>query len=511
MNLRMNFHMRLQASLALALFLPALALFAQTSPAPLGIFDGHTDIGAILHPGSAAFDPATQTYTITGSGDDMWTAEDDFHFLWKKMSGDVAITADIRILGSGGHPRRKAVLMVRQSLDTDARDAYIAWHANGLTALQYRDDKTDGVRMLQLAQSAPTRVRIERRGDFIYTFVADANGKLIPSGASTKLALTGPVYVGLGICAHDKNATETAVFSNVKLEQLAPSTSKPVLYSTLETVAVNTTYRQVVYVAPVRFETPNFSGDGKSLFFDQDGLMRKIALSSNTEPVIISTGSRTKLLGDHGVSPDGKFLQISDSTADGTSRIYIVPAEGGEPRLVTKNGPSYTHGWSPDGATLAFEGQRNGALQVYTIPVAGGDETQLTNGKAYNDCAEFSGDGRSIYFASDRTGSMQIWQMNTDGSAQQQVLTDDREDWFPHVSPDGKSIAFLAYPKGTEGHPADTDVQLRLLTLADKKVKVLATLLGGRGSINGPSWSPDSRRVAFASYAMLPPEDLSAQ
>jgi len=500
-----------KSAVACALVLAACRLLSAQSGSSLGIFDGHTDIGTILHPGSASYDATTQNYTITGSGDDMWAAEDDFQFLWKKMTGDIALTADIRILGTTGHPRRKAVLMVRQSLDTDARDAYIAWHGNGMTALQYRDDKTDGVRMLQLAQSAPTRVRIERRGDFIYTFVRDASGKMVPSGASTKLALTGPVYVGLGVCAHDKNVTETATFSNVRLEQLVPSHATSVLYSALETVAVNTTYRQVIYVAPTRFETPNFSGDGKSLFFDHDGLMRKIALNGAAEPVTISTGSRTKLLGDHGVSPDGTMLQISDSSADGKSRIYVVPAEGGEPRLVAKNGPSYTHGWSPDGKTLAFEGDRNGALQVYTIPVAGGDETQLTSGKAYNDCAEFAGDGKSIYFASDRTGSMQIWQMNIDGTEQRQVLGDDREDWFPHVSPDGKMIAFLAYAKGTQGHPADVDVELRLMTIADKKVKVLAKFFGGRGSINGPSWSPDSRRVAFVSYEMIPQEDLPAQ
>jgi WD40 repeat protein len=494
---------------ALVLAAPCL-LRAQTSGA-LGIFEGHTDVGTVSHPGSATFDAATQAYTITGSGDDMWAAEDDFQFAWKKMSGDVALSADIRFAGTGGHPRRKAVLMVRQSLDTNAKAAFVAWHGNGMTALQYRDEKDGDVRLIQFAQSAPTPVRIERRGDYIYTFVSDATGKLIPAGASAKLAFSGPVYVGLGVCSHDKNVTETAIFSNVKLEQLPPAQSKPVVYSTLETVAVNTTYRQVAYVSPTRFETPNFSGDGKSLLFDQGGLMRKFVLNGNAEPTVIPTGSRTKLLGDHGVSPDGKMIQISDSSADGTSRIYVVPIEGGEPRLVTKNGPSYTHGWSPDLKTLAFEGMRNGALQVYTIPVGGGDETQLTLGKAYNDCAEFAGDGRSIYFASDRTGSMQIWQMQTDGSTQQQVLTDDREDWFPHVSPDGTMIAFLAYIKGTPGHPADTDVELRLMTIVDKKVKVLAKLLGGRGTINGPSWSPDSRKVAFVSYSMIPEEDLSPQ
>ena len=491
------------------LFQAPVLVLAQASN--LGIFEGHTDVGPTLHPGSAIFDPAAQTYTIAGSGADMWAAEDDFQFLWKKMSGDVALSADIQLAGTTGHQHRKAVLILRNSLDSDAKEAYVALHADGLTALQYRDAKGETLRNIQAAASAPKRLRIERRGDYVYAFVSDASGKLRPAGTAARLTFNGPVYVGLGICSHNKDVTEAAVFSNVKLEQLTPSQSKLVLYSALETVDVRSTSRQVAYVAPIRFETPNFSGDGKTLLFDQGGLMQRFVLGSTAAPTVVPTGSRTKLLGDHGVSPDGKMLQISDSSSDGTSRIYVVPVEGGEPRLVTKNGPSYTHGWSPDGKTLAFEGQRNGALQVYTIPVAGGDETQLTSGKAYNDCSEFSADGRLIYFASDRTGSMQIWQMNTDGSEQQQVLADDREDWFPHVSPDGKMITFLAYPKGTQGHPADTDVELRMMTIADKQVKVLAKLLGGRGTINGPSWSPDGKKIAFVSYSMIPAEDLSAQ
>src|SRR5665213_513166 len=355
---------------ALVFMLAAPTLLgAQATPSPLGIFEGHSDVGKSLHPGSANFDASTQTYTVTGSGADMWAAEDDFQFLWKKMSGDVALSADIRLVGTTGHQHRKAVLMLRQSLDSDAEEVDLALHADGLTALQYRDAKGENLRNIQSAVSAPRRVRIERRGDYVYAFVSDAGGKLIPAGASTKLAFGSPVYVGLGICSHDKNVTETAIFSNVKLEQLSPSQGKPALYSAPEHIDVRSTSRQVIYVAPVRFETPNWSGDGKSLLFDQGGMMRKFVLGTAMEPTVVPTGSRTKILGDHGVSPDGTMIQISDSSGDGTSRIYVVPAEGGEPRLVTKNGPSYTHGWSPDGKTLAFEGMRDGALQVYTIPV----------------------------------------------------------------------------------------------------------------------------------------------
>ena len=240
--------------------------------------------------------------------------------------------------------------------------------------------------------------------------------------------------------------------------------------------------------------------------------MQRLVLGGSAAPTAVPIGGGAKILGDHAISQDGTTLAISDALgSDGLSRIYAVPVEGGEPRLVTTNGPSYSHGWSPDGKTLAFTGLRDGAYNVYTVGIAGGAEKQLTSGKALNDGPEYAGDGRSIYFQSARTGQMQIYRMALDGSGQEQVLTDETEDWFPHVSPDGTMIAFLAYAKGTEGHPADMDVELRLMTLADRKVKVLAKLLGGRGTINAPSWSPDSKKLAFVSYSMIPVADLAVQ
>src|SRR6202035_445062 len=117
------------------------AMRGQGSATPVGIFQSHQDVGAVLHPGSTKFDDANHTYTVTGSGNNMWATEDDFQFAWEKMSGDVAIAADISILGRGGNPHKKAVLIVRQSLDPDSIYADIALHVNGLTALQYRDEK----------------------------------------------------------------------------------------------------------------------------------------------------------------------------------------------------------------------------------------------------------------------------------------------------------------------------------------------------------------------------------
>jgi Tol biopolymer transport system component len=99
---------------------------------------------------------------------------------------------------------------------------------------------------------------------------------------------------------------------------------------------------------------------------------------------------------------------------------------------------------------------------------------------------------------------MQIWRMHADGSGQEQVITDETNDWFPHISPDGKWMVFLSYEQGVTGHPPNKDVSVNLISLADKKVKVLAKLFGGQGTINVPSWSPDSSKAAFVSYEYLP-------
>jgi TolB protein len=170
------------------------------------------------------------------------------------------------------------------------------------------------------------------------------------------------------------------------------------------------------------------------------------------------------------------------------------------PRRVTRLGPSYWHGWSPDGRTLAYCAERGGEYDVYTIPVEGGDETRLTTAAGLDDGPEYSPDGRYLYFNSDRTGTMQIWRMRPDGTGQEAVTADDFNNWFPHPSPDGRWIAILSYEKDVKGHPANQDVTLRLLPTAGGPPEVLAKLYGGQGTLNVPSWSPDSRRLAFVSY-----------
>jgi len=478
---------------------------ATPASSSLGIFEANQDVGTVLHPGSAQYDPARQTYTISGSGENMWFAQDDFHFVWKKITDarDLALTADIGFLGQTGNEHRKAVLMIRQTLDANSPYVDVARHGNGLTSLQYRLTAGADTHEVESNVSGPPTVRLERRGDRFYAWVSGKDGKLDPAGAAALLPLSLPFYVGIGVCSHDKNVAETAVFSHVTLQDLPPP-GKMVLYSVLETVSALSTDRRVEYLAGAHFEAPNWSRDGSTLLFNQDGKIYRMPLSG-ASPVLVPTAPEDHCNNDHGISPDGTSIAISaQSGAKHLSSIFVLPIEGGTPRPITLNSPSYWHSWSPDGKTLAFTGERDGNFDIYAIPVTGGQETRLTTTPGLDDGPEYSSDGQFIYFNSERSGRMQIWRMKPDGSDQEQVLSDETNDWFPHISPDGKWMVFLSYDRSVTGHPPDKDIVLSLMSMGDRKVHVLAMLFGGQGTINVPSWSPDSRRLAFVSYEYLP-------
>jgi len=277
-----------------------------------------------------------------------------------------------------------------------------------------------------------------------------------------------------------------------------------VVESTLEIVSVETGERRIVHRERRHFEAPNWSRDGSYLLFNGGGRLFTIPITAG-EPKLLNTGFATRCNNDHGFSPDGKWLAISDQT-EGESRIYVLASEGGTPRLVTPLAPSYWHGWSPDGRTLAYCAARGGNYDVYAIPVEGGAEQRLTDAAGLDDGPDYSPDGRTIYFNSERSGLMKIWRMNADGSQQEPVTTDlDHADWFPHPSPDGKLLVFLSYDRSVQGHPANKNVCLRIMDLPDGKPRILARLFGGQGTINVPSWSPDSRSVAFVSYRLVLP------
>ncbi len=492
--------LRIHAAWAILLF----ALVSCNSEPNLGVFEGNSDIGNVGHAGSLEFDPSNNSYAVSGSGTNMWFDNDELHYVWKKVSGDVSISANIEWVGEGLDLHRKACLIIRQDLDTASVYVDVAVHGDGLTSIQYRDAPGSMTREVQSNISGPDRVRIEKRGDYFSMSTASGDNPLAFSGGSFKLSIKEPFYIGLGVSAHNNTTIETAIFSNVMIENLEQEAdAEKKVESTLETIAITSFDRRVVYHTDSHIEAPNWTPDGTTLIYNSDGLLYKIPAAGGT-PELIPTGFAKRINNDHGISFDGKMLVISDGTETGRSMIYTLPIEGGEPKKVTPLSPSYWHGISPDGKTLTYCADRNGNYDVYTIPVSGGREKRLTTSEGLDDGPEYSPDGKHIYFNSVRSGTMQIWRMKADGSDQEQVTIDEYNDWFAHPSPDGKWIVYVTFgtdvPAGS--HPPNKDVMLRIMNLETKEVRVMAKLFGGQGSINVPSWSPDSEHVAFISYRL---------
>lgn len=271
--------------------------------------------------------------------------------------------------------------------------------------------------------------------------------------------------------------------------------------SSLEICDVAAGSIETIYQTDDLIEAPNWAPADDSLVFNGDGRLFRIELTPDAEPATIDTGFAVQCNNDHGISPDGSRLVISDSSEAGESCIYTLPAQGGTPARVTENTPSYWHGWSPDGATLAYCARRDGVFDIYSICADGGHETRLTDGKGHSDGPDYTPDGEWIWFNSSRSGPMALWRMHPDGGALQQMTSGERVDWFPHPSPDGRKLVYLSYAPGTEGHPRDRDVELRMLPIGGGTPRTLFSLFGGQGTINVPSWSPDGRRFAFVRYA----------
>lgn len=278
--------------------------------------------------------------------------------------------------------------------------------------------------------------------------------------------------------------------------------------SSLEVVDIGTGKREIILSMKHHFEAPNWSRDGSFFILNSNGRLYRLNRGEERWNEI-NTDFARRCNNDHGISPDGTQLVISHY-AEGPegssgSAVFILPVEGGVPKRITENVPSYWHGWSPDGNTLVFVGLRNGEYDIYSISVDGGKETQLTECSGLDDGPDFSADGKYIYYNSYCSDRMEIWRMMPDGSKQEQLTFDPYSNWFPHPSPDGKHVVFLSYLEDQEqGHPFGKDVKLRIMDPDGSNIRDLTEVFfGGQGTINVPSWSPDSRKVAFVTYRVV--------
>src|ERR1051326_6048697 len=471
---------------------------------PLGDFDEQADVGKVLHPGSAVYDAAKDEYAVSGSGANMWLGADEFHFVWKRMRGDFILTARAQFVGRGVEAHRKIGWQVRSTLDTDSPHASAVVHGDGLASLQFRRTKGTNTEEVKSSVNAPDVIQLERRGDEYLMSVARF-GEPFTTEEISGLALGDEVYVGLFVCSHNKDVVERATFGDVRITVPAAANFVPYrdyIGSNLELLDVASGRRKVIYRVTDSLQAPNWTRDGRALIYNRNGRLYRFDLATST-PAPINTAFATNNNNDPVLSFDGRMIGISNHSKEDNnqSAIYTVPLRGGRPRRVTAKSPSYLHGWSPDGKFLVFTGQRDGEFDIYRISVDGGGETRLTDAKGLDDGPENTPDGRYIYFNSTRTGRMQIWRMRPDGSSQEQVTDDEFNNWFPHVSPDGKWIVFLSFGQDvTPGdHPFYKHVYLRLMPTAGGRPRVIAYVYGGQGTINVPSWSPDSRRVAFVS------------
>lgn len=287
-----------------------------------------------------------------------------------------------------------------------------------------------------------------------------------------------------------------------------PRTLAPGQRSRLHVLDVDTGEDHVLHESyEVLFEAPNWTLDGAALILNGDGHLFRLDLEGGA-PRRIELGDLAPLNNDHVLDPDGVHIYLS--AEDG--HIHRAPLAGGDSVQITQEDGllHFLHGVSPDGATLLYTGVRRQAdgswipPNLFALPASGGESVQLTDDEFPDDGPEHSPDETWIYFNSERArtvpGQAQLFRMRPDGTGAEQLTDDERVNWFPHLSPDGERLAHISFPPGTEGHPADLEVILRLSAPDGSGQRDLVHLDGGQGTINVNSWAPDSRRLAYVDY-----------
>lgn len=481
---------------------------------PVGIFNFNRDIGNPKLKGSASYDTDTQVYTLKGAGYNIWFERDEFNYLFNKIKGNFILTANFAFEGEGVDPHRKIGWMVRGSEEENAAHCSAVLHGDGLTVLQWRVLRGAFMRDPQdeIFATKPNYeiIQLERVGNRIIFRAAHPWEPLQEIG-STKMDFPEEVLAGLFITSHNPDVVETAKIWNVRIDQPVPEDYNPGregwIGCRLETMNVFDGKRKVIFEKPSRFEAPNWMPDGSKLLFNMEGSIYKIPVEGG-DMEKLNTGFANQLNNDHGISFDGKLLAISHSR-DGAggrgSSVYILPLEGGTPQEITNAVPSYWHGWAPNNKEVIYVAQRNGipVYNIYRNSIKGGKEVALTDNKVgeHVDGCEYSPDGKYIYYNGSHSGTMQIWRMKPDGSGKEQITFDGYNDWFPHISPDGKWIVMISFPPTIDvnAHPSYKRVMLRLMPVDGGAPRVIAYMYGGQGTINVPSWSPDSKRIAFVS------------
>ncbi len=488
--------------------------FSQSQEKQIGIFENAVDVGDPSIKGASSYDKSNQVYNLKGGGYNIWFNRDEFHFLHNELKGDFILTANFEFVGEGVDPHRKVGWMIRESLEEDASHISATLHGDGLTVLQWRELKGAFMRdpedEIFSTKDRYSILQLERKGDKFIMRAAHWGETLQLIGMKKMSHYGEEVFAGLFLNAHNPEVLEEARVWNVRIDQPVPDDYDPYesgfIGCRMEIIDVFNGKRKVIHESDGRFEAPNWMPDGNKLLFNMDGSIYTIPVEGG-DIEKLNTGSANRNNNDHGISSDGKMLAISTSHENldgGGSAIYVVPLEGGVPQLVTQKTPSYWHGWNPNNKEVVYVAKRDESkpYNIFKADIKSGKETQVTFFEyGHVDGPEYSPKGNYIYYNGSQSGTMQIWRMKPDGSDQEQLTFGVENNWFPHISPDGNWIVYLAFPTSVApgDHPSYKRVTLNLMPADGGPAKVIAYMYGGQGTINVPSWSPDSKKVAFVS------------
>jgi TolB protein len=475
----------------------------------ISVFEQHQGLGGPRSGGSAVYDEADQSYTLSATGANARGALEQMYWASKRVQGDFILQATLRF--GGERTSARAGIMARSMRAGEPAYAAACVHGGPRSTLEYRASGSAAAQV-ELSSFHPTEIRLERAGDRL-TFSAAVFGENYKS-VSVELALGSDLELGLFIAADDGSA-ERAVFSNVRVIVPAAPDFEPYrdyLGSHLEVMNVATGHRTVLYSDPGSIQAPNWTRDGKLIYNSAEGVMYTYDIATR-DIAELETGPCRQNNNDHVLSFDGTMLALSNYAGDPRRSVAFVLPVGGsrEPKQITspEAGHAYLHGWSPDGRKLVFTGGRKGETghyrNLWSVDVDTKLETALTPPGTLDDGPEYTPDGRYIYFNSVRTGTMQIWRMGPDGSNPEQVTFDEYNDWFPHISPDGKWIVYIAFPVDMDPwtHPFYRHCYIRLMPASGGVPRTIGYIYGGQGSMNTPCWSPDSTRIAFVTNSKL--------
>jgi TolB protein len=484
-----------------------------------GIFDTAVDVGNPKLKGSSQYNAEKQEYILRGAGYNIWFNRDEFHYLAKRLTGDFILTADFEFPTQGVEAHRKLGWMVRQTLQDDAAHITATIHGgDGLTVTQWRVMRGAYMRDPQDELFFPKRkartIQLERTGKTYTMRIANWGEPLQSYGSVTMENIGDQPYVGLFVGSHHADVIEEARIWNVRIDRPVSTTvnfnNLDTIGSRMEILDVHTGVRKIVYESNIRFEAPNYMPGGNELIFNSKGSLWTIPITGGKASKF-NTGFADRNNNDHVVSFNRKMIGISHHRSGmfgGGSTIYTVPIEGGTPRLVTEKTPSYLHGWAANNEEVYFVARRdtarNSPYHIYKAHIETGKETQLTNFNfGHVDGPEGSPDGQWIYYNGSQTGTMQLYRMKPNGTGIEQLTFDQYNNWFPHISPDGKWIAYISFGDDIDpsSHPGNKPVTLKLMPVSGGAPRTIAYLYGGQGTINTPSWSPDSKQIAFVSYS----------